>query len=380
MSRELVLFFTAGMSLRKWAKAGILTREVALYNELAKHFDKIYFLTYGDKHELQYKSFLADNIEILYNNTGLGDALYTLIAPIIHRNALIAADYYKTNQLNGSWTAAIAKALYGKKLVVRQGYPWLKTLKGGRASIVKIIIATIAEKLAYRVADKIIVTTVDDKVDIILHHPRTPPERIEIIPNCVNTDVFKPLPLPPEFNKQKLRLIYVGRFAPEKNLVNLIDAVKTLSVELCLVGGGDLNHKLHQKVADEGIENVIFTGSMQNNELPGMLSTGDIFIMPSWYEGNPKALLEAMACGLPVIGSETRGIVELVHPGKTGYLCGLTAQAIKEAICQVLADGEEKRKAIGQNARDFVLSNYSLEVILRKELEVYAAIDNQTGS
>ncbi|HHE40732.1 MAG TPA: hypothetical protein ENL10_04445, partial [Candidatus Cloacimonetes bacterium] len=83
-AKTLVLVLTAGMSLDAWHKGGMLTREIAIYNELARNLDKIYFLSYGDETELRYKELLADNIEILFDKHGIGTLLYSFLAPFIH--------------------------------------------------------------------------------------------------------------------------------------------------------------------------------------------------------------------------------------------------------------------------------------------------------
>ena len=102
--KTLVLFLTAGMSLDAWHRGGMLTREIAIYNELARHLNKIYFLSYGDEKELQYRELLADNIEILFDKHGIGTLLYSFLAPFIHRRALKGADFFKTNQMVGNLT------------------------------------------------------------------------------------------------------------------------------------------------------------------------------------------------------------------------------------------------------------------------------------
>ena len=370
-TKKLVLFFTTGMSLRKWGEAGIIKREVKLYNELARDFDKIYFMTYGDKRELEYKHLLADNIEVLYDRFGLGTVLYSLLAPILHRKALEDADYFKTNQLNGSHTAVIAKVLFKKKLVVRQGYPWLKTLREKNANVIKIIIASISEKLAYKYADEIIVTTAQDRHEIILKYGMGC--EISVIPNYVDTELFKPTEHPPEFQKTKKRLAYIGRLAPEKNLINLIDAVKDLDAELFIIGGGSFGIKLKQKIDAECIRNVYFMGRLDNELLPAILQTSDIYVQVSTYEGSPKTILEAMSCGLPVVGTNVRGIRDIIKDGENGYLCNTSADSIKETIRKVIDNGAAE---VSTHARDYVLANFTLEKIMEKEREIYAQNGN----
>lgn len=362
--KKLVLFFTAGMSLKKWSEGGMLSREVSIYNELAKHFDEILFLSYGSEGENKYKNFLAANVEILYNKRRINPFVYSFLAPLIHRKAIKKADILKTNQMLGSWIAVIAKLFFRKKLVLRQGYQYSLTLKKKGRGLLSFIISII-EFFSYNIADEIIVTSQSIK-DFIVEKYKIKQEKIDVIPNYVDTESFRPF----ESEKEARRVTFVGRFDKEKNLFSLIDAVKGLNVKLVLVGNGPLEDALKKKVKEEGIEKVVFGGVIPNERLPEELNKSEIFILPSLYEGNPKTLLEAMACGLPVIGTNVVGIREVVKHKENGYLCGTSAEVIREAIREVMTN-ENLRHKLAVNARDTIIKNYSLEKIVDKELKLY---------
>ncbi len=87
----------------------------------------------------------------------------------------------------------------------------------------------------------------------------------------------------------------------------------------------------------------------------------------------PKALLEAMACGLPCIGSNVEGIREIIKHKENGYLCETDAESIRQAILEVLEDGA-LRKNIGQNARRTIIDNFSLKKGLEKEVALYESL------
>lgn len=359
-NKKLVLFFTAGMSLKKWSEGGMLSREIKLYNELARHFDRIYFLTYGGEEENEHRNFLAPNIEILDNKRRINPLVYSFLAPFIHRKAMKEADIYKTNQMLGSWTAVIAKVLFRKKLIVRQGYQYSLFYKYRGKPFLKFISGLI-ELISYKITDEIIVTSQEDK-SFIMKRYKISEEKISVIPNYVDTDMFKPLEV-----RRERQLVFVGRLDEQKNLFSLIDAVKGLDIKLVLIGKGPSEDALKKKVKDEGIENVTFAGVVPNERLPEELNKSEIFIQPSFYEGNPKTLLEAMACGLPVIGTNVIGIKEVIKHGENGYLCGTSVEAIKEAIEEVMRD-EELRHRIGRNAMKTIIENYNLTILAEKEL------------
>ena len=89
------------------------------------------------------------------------------------------------------------------------------------------------------------------------------------------------------------------------------------------------------------------------------------------YEGHPKALIEAMSCELPVITTPVYGIKNIITHNINGYLCNdTTPQSIKQGITNVLNDPKLKN-LMAINARKTILKEYSLEVVLEKEIELY---------
>ena len=101
-----------------------------------------------------------------------------------------------------------------------------------------------------------------------------------------------------------------------------------------------------------------------------------IFVLPSLYEGHPKTILEAMACGASVVGADSPGIRELIRHGKTGYLCGTDPQSIRVALEELLAHLTLRRE-LGSNARQYVVENYSLAKIGKMELTMLKEVANR---
>ncbi len=91
-----------------------------------------------------------------------------------------------------------------------------------------------------------------------------------------------------------------------------------------------------------------------------------IFVLPSFYEGHPKALAEAMACELPVIGADSVGIREMIKHGETGYTCATDPDSIREAIRELIADPDLCTR-LGRNARRYIQENYALDKIASLE-------------
>jgi glycosyltransferase involved in cell wall biosynthesis len=365
---KLALFFTYGVSLKTWDNLGIFNREIKPYVKLSKDiFDEIYLFTYGSKKDQAYQKLLPKNLKIYPKKLKIPTLIYSFFLPLFYFKKLDEVDILKTNQLKGSWVALIAKFLTNKKLIVRCGYEWLKVMEIEKKPWWKLQIAFFLEKLAYKNADKILVTSIGDK-KFIEKRFKIASSKIKIIPNYIDIDLFKPLNL----KKEKNRICFVGRVSPEKNLSNLIKAISGLNVKLAIFGSGPLKSDL-QKFAKKLDSKVDFKGNIPNHKLPEELNKSELFILPSLYEGNPKALLEAMACGLPCIGTNVEGIREIIKHKENGYLCDIDTNSIRNTISELLKN-ENLRKILGQNARKTILEKFSLKKILEKEIEIYKSL------
>ena len=137
-----------------------------------------------------------------------------------------------------------------------------------------------------------------------------------------------------------------------------------------IVGEGKIKNELITLAKKLGIENKIFFVSTvsDTNEV---LSVMDLFVMPSLKEGLGLSLIEAMACGQSVIGSNIGGIKSLIQDGSNGLLVeSKDIDGIAGAILTLLAS-PEKRKFLGDNARNFIANNFSLEEMIVKTERVY---------
>ncbi len=360
---KLALFFTRGVSLKIWDEVGSLNREIKPYQRLAKYFDEIFFLTYGNKDDFEYQNFLPGNVKVLPNEWRIPSLIYSFLLPFLYRKELKKADIFKTNQMHGSWAAVIAKFFFQKKLVVRQGYQWSTFAQKEGVKQWKMPIIRFLEKLAYRKANVIIVTSEGDK-KYIEEKYNISSERIKYIPNYIDTELFRPLNILIEN-----RICFVGRLEEQKNLFNLIEASSSLGIKLVFFGNGSLKKKL-ENFAKELKADVEFKGNIPNKNLPKELNKSKLFILPSLYEGCPKVLLEAMSCGLPVIGTNVDGIKEIIKHQENGYLCNTDADSIKKAILEIL-ENKILQKEISQNAKKTIIEKFSLEKILEKELNLY---------
>jgi glycosyltransferase involved in cell wall biosynthesis len=363
---HLTLFFTHKGSLKTWDSVGMFDREVALYR---KYFEKgvnVSFITYGRKdHQLFAKR--LPGIEILCNELNLPTNLYTRLIPFLHAKTLRQTNIIKSNQILGALTALQAAKLYRKRMLARCGYmhSQFKTNEHGASSPFSLQAFKYEQKL-FSKADAIEVTTPMMKESIIQRIPGSA-DKITVIPNYVDTDLFAPLD-----RKKDIDLLFIGRLTPQKNLFELLNALQCLELKTVIIGKGAQEEALKEYSRQLAL-NIEWTGNLSNTQLPDYLNRSKLFILPSLYEGHPKTLIEAMAAGLPVIGTNTPGIKEIITHQNNGWLCGTDTNSIREAIT-ALSASTSLRSYLGNNARAFALSNYSLNNIAEQELALLNTI------
>jgi glycosyltransferase involved in cell wall biosynthesis len=130
-----------------------------------------------------------------------------------------------------------------------------------------------------------------------------------------------------------------------------------------------LKEKL-ENFAEEKKVAVNFLGTISNSSLPEILNRYEIFILPSLYEGMPKTLLEAMSCGLACIATNVPGSHEVVGNNYSGLLSETSPESLRKNI-QELKNNRELQKKLGENARRFILENFSLSTQINKEINIY---------
>jgi glycosyltransferase involved in cell wall biosynthesis len=360
---RLGLFLTAGVSLATWADIGILAREVKLYTHLAAHLREVGLVTYGGSRDLAFAASLAP-VKVLPVSWRRWRAWTRRELHRRHGAALRAIDILKTNQLPGAEVALGVQARYGAKLIVRCGYPYSRNVEyeGARRSVVQAAVEL--ERRAFASADLVVMTSPRNRQWAIDRHG-LPPEKVRVIPNFVDTDVFRPAPATARYD-----IVAVGRAGREKNFGQLLQAVRQLAdggtrLRVVLIGGCASDPALRQAAAGLAVE---FPGIVPNETLPRFLCESRVFVLPSLYEGHPKALLEAMSCGLACVGTDVVGIRDEIEHGVTGYLCETSADSIAAALAATLDDNELRRR-LGDNARRHVLERYALERVVGLELD-----------
>lgn len=372
MGIRLTLFFTRGVSLQEWAQNGMLDREVALYHALQERNVQTNFITHGLAYDLQYADRLKD-IHIYCNRKGRSPERYESWLPFLHALPLLRSDVIKTNQMNGADLALRAARFYRKPLIARCGYLWseFSEIEHGMGSPLAIKARRIEDDV-FRAAHSIVVTTAMMRDSISKRLPEAA-SKLHVIPNFVETNRFVPMNLTAEVD-----LLFIGRLHPQKNLENLLAAIRPLEVTLRVIGSGPLEHDLRARFSDLN-GRVQWLGNLPNAELPAQINRARMFILPSHYEGHPKTLIEAMACGKATIGGRSPGIREIIQHEKNGWLCETHPDSIRAAI-QHLVQHPELREVLGKNARQFAVENYALDPLAEREYRLLLKASQKVGT
>lgn len=366
--KMLTLFFTWDVSLKIWKDKGLYDREIRFYQELAKKGLDITFITWGDKSDLD---LAPSGIKVipLYSylwrpQNKIIRALLSLYSVWVLRKNIMQSDILKTNQMWGAWIAVFCKWIFAKPLIVRCGFELYDfTLRQGHGALRKALIWVLSYS-AYKSADVICVATQEDK-SFVENNFSIKPQKIRIHPNWIDTSFFAPS----SAQKKSQSILFVGRLTEQKNLFNLLEAVKSSVWQLNIVGQGELRSTLEEYVANNNIQNVEFLGVVSNKELPAIYNSHEVYVLPSEYEGNPKTLLEAMSCGAAVVGTDVSGVSSVIKDQKSGLLCQLNADSIHQSLKRVLED-KKLRVSLGKRAREQIVQVQDLEILLRAELEL----------
>jgi len=207
--------------------------------------------------------------------------------------------------------------------------------------------------------------------------------RIAVVVNGVDAVRFCPGPTQERkiqlgIPKEALVMGIVGRFGPFKGHANLLEAFDSLSLDfpelhlLIVGGGGPLEETIVRKAKEQGNNRVHFTG-FQSVPTP-YYQAMDFLIVPSVNEGLSNAVLESMACGVPVLANSACGHAEVIGSGKEGILADLGSPEKISAAIRVLLESREQWPAWGKAAREKAVREFSLESMVQAYGKIYRAM------
>lgn len=200
-----------------------------------------------------------------------------------------------------------------------------------------------------------------------------PGVRAEPLANGVETALFRPVP-PAMPASGRQRLVVPRRLFPKNGVEFLLHAlpriVQEVDVEVVVVGDGPERQKLERMAVELGIgERVSFLGKRPHADMPALLCSGDLVVIPSLMEATSVAALEAMACGVPVAASRVGGLPEIVDEGVGGLFKPGNSEDLAEVVIRLLRGGDLPLR--GRRGRERVEARWSNRRLVERHLQVY---------
>lgn len=211
---------------------------------------------------------------------------------------------------------------------------------------------------------------------------------IFLIPNGIDTELFKPMErneklaemlLGTKEHKEKIAVIgFAGELRAKKGMATLLSGYTKISkvrpCALLIVGeareGEDKKALEEFQMANPHLPMTI-TGSIPHKDMPAYYSLMDVFVHPSLRDGMPNAVLEAMACGIPVVSTPVGGMLDVIRDGENGLVIPVDdVEALNQAIQKILEE-ESTRRKVASNARQTVMEKFTPEKELDANLAIY---------
>jgi glycosyltransferase involved in cell wall biosynthesis len=227
------------------------------------------------------------------------------------------------------------------------------------------------QRASYAAADRVVANS--SAAARRLRHEGVPAAKIRVIPNGVAMERFTAT----ADASARRRIITVANLRREKAHEVLIEAAVPLvashpGLEFVIVGDGPRKEELTASVRNRGLA-ASFSFLGQRDDVPALLASADIFVLPSRSEASPNGVIEAMAAGLPVVAAATGGLPEIVEHDKTGFLVAPDdVRGFVDATERLLKD-PELSKQLGRAARASIASRYSFDRMVHAFEDLYVS-------
>ena len=201
-----------------------------------------------------------------------------------------------------------------------------------------------------------------------------PKNKITYLPNGVDTDLFSP-----QEKKEDNLLLFVGRIAPDKGLHVLLKSLLYLkkSIRLVIIGpaGWNLYYQdmlnLIESENQKKKHEIRYLGALEQADIIKWYQKASIFILPSFAEGLPVVILEALSCKTPVVATSVGAVPEVVQNRENGILVPLNNPLKLAEAIQYLLDNKDIRIKFGKIGRELVIKSFSLEIVVKQLCSIY---------
>ncbi len=360
-----------GSSLGDFRRHGQLDRLLSYYfPAYLEGFDRIRFFSYEPERieELTDDPALRAGIEIVAPKQLLPRRLAALaLAAGPRRAALRGCVVARVLQAPGALPAVLTLTPY----VCTYGYsyaqftqieiagPLAKPMLAGKQAVMRLGLSALLRR-----AEATIVTTAAGEAEAralgataIVH-----------VPNGVDLELFAPRQAQAEHD-----IVFVGRLTPQKDVPTLLRACARIDgARVAVVGDGPLRSELEAEAERLGVE-ARFLGSVGLRSVADLLARSRVFVLPSRFEGHPKALVEALAAGVACVGSDIDGIHELAADGAVEVFPPGDAGALAATLRGLLAD-DARRARLAAAGRRLAVERFDLQRLLRTETRLLADV------
>jgi len=183
-----------------------------------------------------------------------------------------------------------------------------------------------------------------------------------------------------EYPSRECIIGFVGRFSEEKGIMHLLHAIpdtvsKKPDIRFLFIGDGPLQHTIRQYIQENNLsDTIILHGWVSHDILPDCFNQMKLLIIPSDTEGLPNVMLEAMACGTPVLANPVGAIPDLIIEGNTGFIMeNNSPEIIAQNLLRVLSEPDLEK--IAENGRGFIEDNFSFEKTLKNWNSIFSEIE-----
>ena len=183
-----------------------------------------------------------------------------------------------------------------------------------------------------------------------------------------------------EIGERENLIGYVGRLSPEKGVENFIKSIPVLSKngmdrKFVIIGDGNLMDKMESYINNNDLNrNTKLLGSLGHDEIPNYLNELKLLVMPSYTEGLPNIMLEAMACGTPVLATPVGGIPDIISHGKNGFILDDNSpQSIADSVEEILDNPNYSE--ISENAEKTVKKYFKYETVVKRWTDIFSRVD-----
>jgi len=173
----------------------------------------------------------------------------------------------------------------------------------------------------------------------------------------IDLEVFKPINLPKEYD-----LIFVGRLERNKGIELFIDAAKIINAKALIIGSGSLSAEIKYKIQDTKYDIRLHGWAKDSSKIAELINKSKVLVMPSYNEGGPRVVLEAMACGVPVLATPVGIVPDIIKDKESGRIISWNAEDI--------ATKRENCCVTRRNATNIDKPDWSLLSNLRKKRQL----------